>query len=85
MDRPNSQILRCELVYVLLCYFLADEVVVLFHVGQSAHFSPPEHVDSKILENALNPYPAGLSQTIWRVIASVWPFMKTTESHFFDL
>jgi hypothetical protein len=32
MDRPNSQILRCELVYVLLCYFLADEVVVLFHV-----------------------------------------------------
>jgi len=32
MDRPNSQILRCEMVYVLLCYFLADEVVVLFHV-----------------------------------------------------
>ena len=31
MDRPN-QFLCCELVYVLLCYFLADEVVLLFHV-----------------------------------------------------
>ena len=51
MDRPN-QILRCELACILLCYFLADEVVVLFHVGQSAHFSPPQHVDSKILEDS---------------------------------
>ena len=36
----------------------------------------------KIPENALNPYLAGLSQKIWRVFASVWPLITTTESLF---
>jgi hypothetical protein len=50
MDRPNSQILRCEMVYVLLCYFLADEVVVLFHAEQSADFFRHGRRNSKFLE-----------------------------------
>jgi hypothetical protein len=33
--------LRCELVYVLLCYFLADEVVLLFHVGVCRRWTTP--------------------------------------------
>jgi hypothetical protein len=50
MDRPNPQILRCEMVYVLLCYFLADEVVVLFHAEQSAHFFRHGTQNLKFLE-----------------------------------
>jgi hypothetical protein len=50
MDRPNSQILRCELVYVLLCYFLADEVVLLFHVEQIARYFRHGTQNPKFLE-----------------------------------
>jgi hypothetical protein len=50
MDRPNPQILRCEMVYVLLCYFLADEVVLLFHAEQSAHFFRHGTQNLKFLE-----------------------------------
>ena len=50
MDRPN-QFLCCELVYVLLCYFLADEVVLLFHVEQIARFFRHGTQNPKFLEN----------------------------------
>jgi len=34
----------------LLCYFLADEVVVLFHAEQSAHFFRHGTQNSEFLE-----------------------------------
>jgi hypothetical protein len=50
MDRPNSQILRCDLIYFLLCYFPADEVVMLFHVEQIARFFRHGTQNPKFLE-----------------------------------